>query len=288
MPIRKGVVPAAGWGTRFLPASKAVPKELLPLIDRPVIQYTIEEAAAAGIREIVLVTSAGKEAIEGYFQPAPDLERFLERTGDAQRLRQVRALSGMVAIRPVIQPEQLGLGHAVLMAKDAVGGEPFAVLLPDDVIDAPTPAIRQLLDVHERTGASVVAVLRVPREQVGRYGVIDGEAAGPRTYRVRRLVEKPRPGDAPSDLAIIGRYILTPRLFAELERVRPGAIGEIQLTDGIAGLLAHEAVYALELEGELLDAGTPLGLLKASVRMALKRPDMEQELRRWLREQLKY
>ncbi len=285
MTVRKAVVPAAGWGTRFLPASKGVPKELMPLIDRPAIQYTVEEAVAAGVREIVLVTSKGKEAIEAYFKPAPELERYLEAKGDRQRLREVQSLAKLAKVRSVLQPEQRGLGHAVLMAKDAVGGEFFAVVLPDDVIDAPVPVLKQLLDVHARTRASVVAVQRVPREQISRYGIIDGEPAGPRTYKLRRLVEKPKLSQAPSDLAIIGRYVLSPRVFDMLERVRPGAIGEIQLTDGIAALLAEEPVYACEYEGELLDAGTPLGLLKASVRLALKRPDLAPEFRRWLKEQ---
>lgn len=285
MTVRKAVVPAAGWGTRFLPASKGVPKELMPLIDRPAIQYTVEEAVAAGVREIVLVTSKGKEAIEAYFKPAPELERYLEAKGDRQRLREVQSLAKLAKVRSVLQPEQRGLGHAVLMAKDAVGGEFFAVVLPDDVIDAPVPVLKQLLDVHARTRASVVAVQRVPREQISRYGIIDGEPAGPRTYKLRRLVEKPKLSQAPSDLAIIGRYVLSPRVFDMLERVRPGAIGEIQLTDGIAALLAEESVYACEYEGELLDAGTPLGLLKASVRLALKRPDLAPEFRRWLKEQ---
>ncbi|MEE9285583.1 MAG: UTP--glucose-1-phosphate uridylyltransferase [Dehalococcoidia bacterium] len=286
MTIRKAVIPVAGWGTRFLPASKAAPKEVLPLIDRPVIQFAIEEAVAAGISEVILVTSRGKEAIERYFQPSPELEAFLEWKGDSARLEQVRRLTGMVTMRAVIQHQQLGLGHAVLTAKDLVGGEPFAVFLPDDIIEARTPAIRQLLDVYYQQGASVLAVVRVSQEEVSRYGIIDGAKEGPRTYRVRRLVEKPEAADAPSDLAVIGRYVLTPRIFEMLEQVRPGAIGEIQLTDAIDGLLKHEKVYALEYEGELLDAGTPLGLLKASVRVALKRPDLAGEFRAWLREQV--
>ena len=286
MTIRKAVIPVAGWGTRFLPASKATPKEALPLIDRPVIQFAVEEAVAAGISEVILVTSRGKEAIERYFEPSPELEAFLEWKGDSARLDQIRALSSLASIRSVVQHEQLGLGHAVLTAKALVGDETFAVFLPDDIIDAPTPAIQQLLDVHQRTGGSVLAVLRVPREEISRYGIVGGEECGPRTYRVRRLVEKPKAADAPSDLAIIGRYVLSPKIFEALERAKPGAVGEIQLTDGIDGLLEEEEVYALEFEGELLDAGTPLGLLKASVRTALKRPDLAEEFGRWLREQV--
>ncbi|MBI3742813.1 MAG: UTP--glucose-1-phosphate uridylyltransferase [Chloroflexi bacterium] len=286
MAIRKAVIPAAGWGTRFLPASKAAPKEVFAIIDRPAIQYAIEEALAAGIRDIVLVTSTGKEAIERYFKPHPELEAFLERKGDHKRLEQVRGVGKMVNITPVIQHEQLGLGHAVLMAKQAIGNEFFAVFLPDDVIEAETPAIKQLLSVHERPGGSVIAVSRVPDDEVSRYGVIDGSETAPRTHRVRRLVEKPKREDAPSNLAVIGRYILSPRIFHELERVKPGAIGEIQLTDAIDALIRDEAVYAYEFEGELLDAGTPIGLLKASVRMGLKRPDIAPEFKRWLREQI--
>lgn len=285
MTIRKAVIPAAGWGTRFLPASKAAPKELLPLIDRPAIQFVVEEAVASGIHEIVLVTSKGKEAIERYFQPSPELEAFLEWKGDTARLKQVQALANMVTITPALQPQQLGLGHAVLVAKEAVGDEPFVVFLPDDIIDAPRPAMQQLLDVHRRTPGNVIAVNRVAPEEVSRYGIVDGEPIGERTYRVRRLVEKPSASEAPSDLAVIGRYILSPRVFQKLEQVRPGAIGEIQLTDGINALAADEPVYALEYEGELLDAGTPLGLLKASVRMALKRPDLAPDFRRWLKTQ---
>ena len=216
----------------------------------------------------------------------PELEAFLEWKGDSARLEQIRALSSLASIRSVIQHEQLGLGHAVLTAKALVGDETFAVFLPDDVIDAPTPAIQQLLDVHQRTGGSVLAVLRVPREEISRYGIVGGEECGPRTYRVRRLVEKPQAADAPSNLAIIGRYVLSPKVFEALERAKPGAVGEIQLTDGIDGLLEEEEVYALEFEGELLDAGTPLGLLKASVRTALKRPDLAEEFGSWLREQV--
>lgn len=286
MPIRKAVIPAAGWGTRFLPATKVVPKEVLPIIDQPVIEHAVEEALAAGITEIILVISEGKEAIGRYFETAPELEAFLERKGDRARLERVRAAK-KVSIRSVVQPEQLGLGHAVLMAKEAVGDEPFAVFLPDDVIDAPVPAIKQLMGVYRKTGASVLAVNRVPKAEVSRYGVIDGEEVWPRTHRLRRVVEKPKAEDAPSDLAVVGRYILSPRIFAMLERTKPGAIGEIQLTDGIDGLLREEEVYAYEYEGELLDAGTPLGLLKASVRVALKRPDIGPDFRHWLKEQVK-
>lgn len=282
--VRKAVIPAAGWGTRFLPATKAAPKEVLPLIDRPVVQYAVEEAAAAGITDVIIVTSAGKEAIIDYFDRSFELERFLERKGDLKRLKMVRSVSDLVNIVAVRQPEQLGLGHAVLMARPVVGDEPFAVFLPDDVIEAPRPAMRQLLDVYESSGGSVIAVQRVTDAEVSRYGIIDGQLVAPRTYKLRRMVEKPRLEDAPSRLAIIGRYVLTPQIFDLLEHGKPGAIGEIQLTDGIDALMATQSVFAYEYEGILHDAGTPLGLLKAAVRVALTRPDTAPEFRPWLKE----
>jgi UTP--glucose-1-phosphate uridylyltransferase len=287
MTVRKAVIPAAGWGTRLLPASKAVPKELLPLIDKPVIQFAVEEAAASGIFDVILVTAPGKGAIEDYFEPSVELEAILRAKGDTARLEQVTSVSRLAKIHSVLQKEQLGLGHAVLMAKGLVGNEPFAVFLPDDVIDAPVPALRQLLDVHERYGSTVLAVKRVEREEVSRYGIIDADEVAPRTHRVKGMVEKPRLEDAPSRLAIIGRYVLTPEIFERLENVEPGAIGEIQLTDGIAGLLEDQEVYALEYEGDLLDAGTVLGMLKSSVQMALKRPEIAEQFRPWLEKLLR-
>ena len=284
MAVKTAVIPVAGWGTRFLPASKATPKMVMPIIDRPVIQYSIDEAAAVGITDIILVTSPGNQAIEDYFRPSPDLERFLEWKGDQKRLDQIQALSRMANISSVVQEEQLGLGHAVLTARSHVGREPFAVFLPDDVIDAPTPAIKQLMDVHLHHGASVLAVKRVSDTDVSRYGIIDAEQTAERTYRVLRLIEKPPLEEAPSRLAIMGRYILTPEVFDTLEKVKPGAIGEIQLTDGINALLETQAIFAYEYEGTLHDAGTPLGLLKASVILALQRSDTEAEFRPWLKE----
>jgi UTP--glucose-1-phosphate uridylyltransferase len=282
--VRKAVIPAAGWGTRFLPATKVVPKEVLPLIDRPVIEFAVNEAAEAGLTDVVLVTSVGKEAILNYFDRAFELEHVLEKKGDMRRLRAVRSVADIVNIISVRQPEQLGLGHAVLMARPVVGDEPFAVLLPDDVIEGPRPALRQVLDVHERFNASVIAVQKVSDADVSRYGIIDGAPAGPRTHKLRKVVEKPRLEDAPSRLAIVGRYVLTPQIFDLLEHGRPGAIGEIQLTDGIDGLMTTQSVYAYEFEGTLHDAGTPLGMLKAAVRVALSRPDMAGEFGPWLRD----
>ncbi len=287
MAVRKAVIPAAGWGTRLLPASKVVPKELLPLIDKPVIQFAVEEAAASGVSDVILVTSQNKRAIEDYFDRVFELEAVLSAKGNTVRLEQVTSVNNLANVYAVRQKEQLGLGHAVLTAKSLVGNEPFAVFLPDDVIDAEVPVLRQLLDVHERYGCSVLAVKRVEPEEVSRYGIIDAEEVAPRTHRVKRMVEKPRLEDAPSRLAIIGRYVLTPEVFERLENVEPGAIGEIQLTDGIGGLLEDQEVYALEYEGELLDAGTALGLLKSSVQMALKRPDIATEFRSWLEDVIK-
>jgi len=256
----------------------------MPIIDRPVIQFSVDEAAAAGIGDIVLVTSPGNQAIEDYFKPSPDLERFLEWKGEKKLLDQVRALSRVARVSSVLQEEQLGLGHAVLTARSRVGREPFAVFLPDDVMEAPTPVIQQLMDVHHQHGASVLAVRRVSDAEVSRYGIIDAEQTAERTYRVRGLVEKPPLEAAPSRLAIMGRYILTPEVFETLEKVKPGAVGEIQLTDGINALLETQAIFAYEYEGTLHDAGTPLGLLKASVVFALQRSDTEVEFRPWLKE----
>jgi UTP--glucose-1-phosphate uridylyltransferase len=280
--IRKAVIPAAGWGTRFLPATKAQPKETLPLFDRPMIHYIVEEAAAVGIRQIIMVTALGKRAIEDYFDRSYELEQLLQAKGDEKRLAEVRRISEMAEVVYVRQREQLGLGHAILTAKDLVGNEPFAVFLPDDVVEAKVPAIRQLLNVYERYRCSVLAVERVPDCDVGRYGIIQGREVGERTFQIERLVEKPKLNEAPSNLAVIGRYILTPDVFAMLERARPGAIGEIQLTDGLDALLGRQNIYAYEYEGVRHDGGTPLGLLRASVAIALNRPDVGGEFRQWL------
>jgi UTP--glucose-1-phosphate uridylyltransferase len=287
MRVRKAVFPAAGWGTRFLPATKAQPKEMLPLVDKPVIQYAVEEAVAAGIEQVIIVTSSQKRAIEDHFDSSYELEQILEARGDIETLRRVRHISELAQVSYVRQKEQLGLGHAVLMARELVGHEPFAVLLSDDVVVSARPCIGQLIAAYLETHASVVAVMPVPHEETARYGIIesDPEEDGhddPRLHRLRRLIEKPAPQDAPSDLAIIGRYVLTPKIFEKLEQTPRGAGGEIQLTDAIQALMQEQSVYGYAFEGVRYDAGTTMGWLKASVELALERPDVGPEFRRYL------
>jgi UTP--glucose-1-phosphate uridylyltransferase len=287
MRVRKAVFPAAGWGTRFLPATKAQPKEMLPLVDKPIIQYAVEEAVAAGIEQVIIVTSSQKRAIEDHFDLSYELEHLLEEKGDIEMLRQVRHISDLAQVAYVRQKEQLGLGHAVLMAKDLIGHEPFAVILPDDVVIGDRPCIGQLIHAYERTHSSVVAVMEVPREETSRYGVIAAERSEDpldhgRLHRVTQLVEKPEPKKAPSNLAIIGRYVLTPKIFDKLEQTQRGAGGEIQLTDAIQAMMEEQGVYAYEFEGTRYDAGTTMGWLKASVELALGRPDLGPELRSYL------
>ncbi len=286
MRVRKAVFPAAGWGTRFLPATKAQPKEMLPLVDKPVIQYGVEEAVAAGVEQVIIVTSSQKRPIEDHFDHSYELEHLLESKGDIEMLRRVRQIGDMAQISYVRQKEQLGLGHAVLMAKELVGHEPFAVILSDDVVVGDRPAIGQLIEAHRATHGSIVAVMEVPPDDVGRYGVIDADpqpvGGDQRLYRLRGLVEKPDPGSAPSNLAIIGRYVLTPKIFEKLEQTPRGAGGEIQLTDAIEALMADQDVFAYAFEGKRYDAGTTMGWLQASVELALERQDIGAEFRRYL------
>ena len=270
MRVRKAVIPAAGLGTRFLPASKSVPKELLPILDKPLIQYGVEEAAAAGIEQVIIVTSPGKEALEAYFRPDPGLERHLAERGSLELLERVKVASSLAQVSSVVQEQPLGLGHAVLMAREAVGDEAFVVMLPDDVIWHTEGATRQMLDVYEEYGGSVVAVEEVPREAVKDYGVVDSSPVGERVSRIAGVVEKPDPELAPSRLAIVGRYVLTPQIFQCLERTKPGAKGEIQLTDGMALLLQEQPTFAYQFLGTRYDGGTPLGLLRASLEIALR------------------
>ncbi len=286
MRVRKAVFPAAGWGTRFLPATKAQPKEMLPLVDRPVIQYAVEEAVAAGIEQVIIVTSSQKRAIEDHFDLNYELEHLLEERGEIEMLRQIRHISDLAQIAYVRQKEQLGLGHAVLMAKELVGHEPFAVILSDDVVVGQRPCIGQLIHAYHQTHSSVVAVMEVAPEETSRYGIIGGEQvegqAG-RLWRVDRVVEKPQPEDAPSNMAIIGRYVLTPKIFDKLEQTPRGAGGEIQLTDAIEALMEEQAVHGYAFEGTRYDAGTTMGWLKASVELALARPDLGPEFADYLR-----
>jgi UTP--glucose-1-phosphate uridylyltransferase len=275
--VRKAVFPAAGLGTRFLPATKAQPKEMLPLVDKPIIQYSVEEAVESGIANIILVTGRGKNAIEDHFDVSVELETFLEARGKRDQLEEIRKISNLINFAYVRQGEPLGLGHAVLVARELVGDEPFAVLLGDDVIDATPPAIRQLIDVFDRVQGPVLAVERVPRENISSYGVIaiDPNAnLGPGVYQVRDLVEKPPREEAPSDLAIIGRYVLTPDIFPALMATRKDRTGEIQLTNGLRELVKSRPIYACEVNGVRHDTGNKLGYLKATVYFAMKRPDL--------------
>ena len=284
-PVRKAVFPVAGLGTRFLPATKAQPKEMLPLVDKPIIQYGVEEAVAAGIDNIFLVTGRGKNAIEDHFDVSVELEAFLEARGKQEQLEEIRKISALVNFAYVRQREPLGLGHAVLVARELVGPDPFAVILADDVIDADPPAIRQLIDVFERADGPVLAVERIPPQDISSYGVIAGEPApelGKDVYRVRDLVEKPAREEAPSDLAIIGRYILTPDVFPVLAATRSDRTGEIQLTNGLRALLKERPIYACEVKGVRHDTGYKLGFLKAVVYFALRRPDLGEKFAAYL------
>lgn len=286
--VRKAVFPAAGLGTRFLPATKAQPKEMLPIVDKPIIQYGVEEALHSGIQNIIIVTGRGKSAIEDHFDVSFELENLLETRGKKELLSIVRNVSDMIDVSYIRQKEALGLGHAVLRAQELVGPEPFAAVLADDVIEAETPCIRQLLDVYEFFGAPVLAVMEVPPDQISSYGCIDAEpishnGSKDRVFRVRDMVEKPKKEDAPSNLAIIGRYILTPDIFETIQNVTPGAGGEIQLTDAMRMLLRSRPLYAFKFEGKRYDAGDKLGFLKATVEFALNRHDLGGPFREYLK-----
>ena len=286
--VRKAVFPAAGLGTRFLPATKAQPKEMLPIVDKPIIQYGVEEALHSGIQNIIIVTGRGKVAIEDHFDVSFELENMLESRGKKELLSIVRNVSDMIDVSYIRQKEALGLGHAVLRAQDLVGPEPFAAVLADDVINAETPCIRQLLDVYEFFGAPVLAVMEVPPDQISSYGCIDAEpishnGSKDKVFRVRDMVEKPKREDAPSNLAIIGRYILTPDIFDAIQNVTPGSGGEIQLTDAMRLLLRSRPLYAFKFDGKRYDAGDKLGFLKATVEFALARHDLGGPFREYLK-----
>jgi len=283
--VRKVIFPAAGFGTRFLPATKVIPKEMLAVVDKPIIQYGVEEALAAGCDQLIVITAHGKSAIEDHFDISHELETALEKRGKTELLELSRGISNMVQISYVRQKEAKGLGHAVLMAKDLIDDEPFAVILPDDVIDAPVPCLKQMIDVFENLQCSILATEVVEGPAISSYGVLDGDPLpeSPRIIDVRGMVEKPTMADAPSKNAIIGRYILTPRIFDLLENLTPGAGGELQLTDGIKGLLKTEKVFGYSFEGTRYDAGDKLGMLMATVDFALKRKDLGPAFREYLK-----
>jgi UTP--glucose-1-phosphate uridylyltransferase len=286
--VRKAVFPAAGLGTRFLPATKAQPKEMLPIVDKPIIQYGVEEALQSGIQNIIIVTGRGKTAIEDHFDVSFELENLLESRAKKDLLGIVRGISDMINVAYVCQKEALGLGHAVLRSAELIGEEPFAVVLADDVIDAETPCLRQLLDVYDFFCSPVLAVMEVPPDAISSYGAIDAEpvrhnGSHDRVYRIRDLVEKPKPSEAPSNLAIIGRYVLTPEIFESLQAIDPGSGGELQLTDALRHLLRSRPIYAYRFEGTRYDAGDKLGFLKATVEYALKRHDLGGPFREYLK-----
>ncbi|MBE7515137.1 MAG: UTP--glucose-1-phosphate uridylyltransferase GalU [Chloracidobacterium sp.] len=281
--IRKAVFPAAGLGTRFLPATKASPKEMLPLVDKPLIQYAVEEAVTSGIESILIITGRDKSAIENHFDISFELEQLLKEKGKTAMFDQVRAVSDIAKISYTRQKQALGLGHAIQQAGDFVGDEPFAVLLADDLVDAEVPALRQMMDVYERFHAPVIATMQVEGEAISRFGVIDADEVEPNIFRIKDMVEKPRFEDAPSDLAIIGRYIFTPDIFAAIEDTQPGAGGEIQITDAMRILLRSRPMYAVKLDGKRHDAGDKMGFLIATVEYALKRDDLGEGFREYLK-----
>lgn len=282
--IRKAVFPAAGLGTRFLPATKAMPKEMLTLVDKPLIQYVVEEAADSGIASIIIVTGRDKSAIENHFDISYELEHTLQERGKQEAFDQVRSVSEIAKISYTRQKQPLGLGHAIYQAKDFVENEPFAVLLPDDIMDCRVPALKQMIDVYEKFNAPVIGTMKVEGEDISRFGVIDAEEVEPNVFRIKDMVEKPKFEDAPSDLAIVGRYIFTPDIFKAIEDTTPGAGGEIQITDAMRRLVKERPFYAVKLDGVRHDAGDKLGFLKATVEFALKRDDLGSKFREYLKD----
>ncbi|HEY1233198.1 MAG TPA: UTP--glucose-1-phosphate uridylyltransferase GalU [Candidatus Binatia bacterium] len=283
MKLRKAVIPVAGLGTRFLPATKTVPKELLPIVDIPSIQYVVQEAVDAGIEEIIFVTGRGKDGIEDHFDEAPELEQVLADRGNDEMVKMLRRIAEMTEVVSVRQKKPLGLGHAVLCARDLVGNEPFAVMLADDLIDSATPCIRQLLDIFQTRNESVVALMEVPPTEVHQYGVIKGKLVKERLYEVEAMVEKPPASEAPSRMAIIGRYVLRPEIFPILQNLPSGKGGEIQLTDGLAQLVRERRIYGCEFDGDRYDIGDKFGFVRATVAYALKRPDLKYKVLEYLK-----
>lgn len=287
MTVRKAVIPAAGFGTRFLPATKAVPKEMLPIVDKPTIQYIAEEAINAGITELLIVTSRGKEAMVNHFDKAFELEAVLERDGKEELLKAVREVSDKIDVHFIRQQEQKGLGHAVLYAKSFAAGEPFAVMLGDDVVVSQKPCIGQLIEQYEKYNASILGVQKVGMEHVSKYGIVDADPVGERMYKLRGMVEKPKIEDAPSDMAVLGRYIITPAIFECLEKTPKGAGGEIQLTDALVMLSEKEDIYAYDFEGKRYDIGNKQGFLQATVDFALSRSDLRDDFAEFLKQTVK-
>ena len=287
MKVKKAVIPAAGLGTRFLPATKAQPKEMLPIVDKPTIQYIVEEAVASGIEDIIIVTGRSKRAIEDHFDKSVELEAQLEKTKKAELLEIVRKISSMANVYYIRQKEPKGLGHAVLCAKTFVGDEPFAVLLGDDVVDAKTPCLKQLMKAYDEYQTTILGVQHVPESEVSKYGIVDGSVAGNRIFSVRDLVEKPSVKKAPSNIAILGRYIITPEIFGILEKTKTGKGGEIQLTDALRTLAAEKPIYAYNFEGRRYDVGNVMGFLQATVEFALKRNDLRKDFTEYLKTVIK-
>lgn len=283
MRLRKAVIPVAGLGTRFLPATKVVPKELLPIVDIPSIQYVVQEAVDAGIEEIIFVTGRNKDAIEDHFDEAPELEQILADRGQSETVKMLRRIAEMTEVVSVRQKKPMGLGHAVLCARDLIGDEPFAVLLADDLIDSETPCVRQLLNIFEETQESVIALMEVPESEVHQYGVIQGKEIKKGLYQIEATVEKPAAKDAPSRMAIIGRYVLRPEIFTILQNLPPGRGGEIQLTDGLAELVRERKIFGCEFVGERYDIGDKFGFIRATVAYALKRPDLKDRVMAYLK-----
>jgi UTP--glucose-1-phosphate uridylyltransferase len=283
MKVRKAIIPAAGLGTRFLPATKAQPKEMLPIVDKPTIQYIIEEAISSGIEEILIITGRNKKCIEDHFDKSVELEMELDKSGKVELLGLVKDISSMVDIHYIRQKEPKGLGHAIHCAKTFVGNEPFAVMLGDDIVDSEVPCLKQLMDCFNEYKTTILGVQQVPEIDVSKYGIVNGRFIEERVYKVKDLVEKPKAEESPSNIAILGRYIITPQIFEILENIEPGKGGEIQLTDGLRKLIEHEAMYAYNFEGRRYDVGDKLGFLQATVEMALKRDDLREPFTDYLK-----
>ncbi|NMB33623.1 MAG: UTP--glucose-1-phosphate uridylyltransferase GalU [Clostridium sp.] len=283
MKVRKAIIPAAGLGTRFLPATKAQPKEMLPIVDKPTIQYIVEEAIKSGIENIIIISGRSKRAIEDHFDKSYELEQELKNKGQDELLKQVKDISNLADIHYIRQKEARGLGHAIHCAKSFIGNEPFAVLLGDDIVDSKTPCIKQLMDVYNEYKTTVLGVQQVLKEDVSKYGIVGGRLVDDKVYKVKDLVEKPDQKDAPSNIAILGRYIITPQIFEHLEKIKPGKGGEIQLTDALKSLIQQEAMYAYEFTGKRYDVGNKLGFLQATVEFALERDELKEDFREYLK-----